>query len=57
MAPADHTRNWGCYDGGVIFALDRGGDNARLMDAYPDRAAYRYAYDPVTSRGRLERLR
>jgi len=57
MAPTDHTRNWGRYDGGVLFALDRGGDNARLMDAHPDRSAYRYAYDPVTSRGRLERLR
>jgi hypothetical protein len=41
----------------VLFALDRGADNARLMDAYPDRAAYRYTYDPVTSRGRLEQLR
>jgi len=57
MAATDHTRNWGRYDGRVLFALDRGGDNARLMDAYPDRASYRYAYDPVTSSGRLERLR
>jgi hypothetical protein len=57
MNATDHTRNWGRYDGSVLFALDRGDDNARLMDAYPDRAAYRYTYDPVTSRGRLERLR
>jgi len=57
MAATDHTRNWGRYDGRVLFALDRGGDNVRLMDAYPDRASYRYAYDPVTSSGRLERLR
>jgi hypothetical protein len=57
MNATDHTRNWGRYDGSVLFALDRGDDNVRLMDAYPDRACYRYTYDPVTSRGRLEQLR
>jgi len=57
MAATDHTRNWGRYDGRVLFALDRGGDNVRLMEAYPDRACYRYAYDPATGSGRLERLR
>jgi hypothetical protein len=57
MNDHDHTRNWGRYDGSVLFALDRGDDNARLMDAYPGRACYRYTYDPVTSRGRLEKLR
>ena len=57
MAATDHTRNWGRYDGRVLFALDRGGENGRLMDAYPDRACYRYTYDPVTGSGRLERLR
>jgi hypothetical protein len=57
MAPSDHTRNWGRYDGSVLFAIDRGDDNVRLMDAYPGRACYRYTYDPVTSRGRLEKLR
>jgi hypothetical protein len=57
MNAHDHTRNWGRYDGSVLFALDRGDDNVRLMDAYPGRACYRYTYDPVTSRGRLEKLR
>jgi hypothetical protein len=57
MNPHDHTRNWGRYDGSVLYAIDRGDQNQALMDAYPDRACYRYAYDPVTSRGRLERLR
>jgi hypothetical protein len=57
MNAHDHTRNWGRYDGSVLFAIDRGDDNVRLMDAYPGRACYRYTYDPVTSRGRLERLR
>ncbi|MCX6549631.1 MAG: glycosyltransferase family 39 protein [Acidobacteria bacterium] len=57
MAATDHTRNWGRHDASVIYALDRGADNARLIDAFPGRAAYRYAYDPAVSRGSLERLR
>jgi hypothetical protein len=57
MAPTDHTRNWGRYDGRVLFAIDLGAGNARLMDAYPGRACFRYSYDPVTSRGSLEKLR
>ena len=57
MTPTDHTRNWGRTDGRVLYALDLGAGNARLMDAYPGRACYRYSYDPVTSRGRLDRLR
>jgi len=56
MNAHDHTRNWGRYDGSVLFALDRGDDNVRLMDAYPGRACYRYSYDPVTARGRLEKM-
>jgi hypothetical protein len=57
MNATDHTRNWGRYDGSVIYALDRGADNIRLTAAYPDRACYRYTYDPAISRGRLDRLR
>jgi hypothetical protein len=57
MNAIDLIRNWGRYDGSVIYALDRGDDDGRLMRAYPDRACYRYTYDPVVSRGRLERLR
>jgi hypothetical protein len=57
MNATDHTRNWGRYDASVIYALDLGAENARLMAAYPDRACYRYTYDPVTSLGRLEKLR
>ena len=57
MGATDHTRNWGRYDGSVIYALDRGDENALLMDAYPSRACYRYSYDPAAGRGRLERLR
>ncbi len=56
MAATDHTRNWGRYDARVIYALDRGADNSRLLNAFPDRAGYRYAYDPVVSRGRVEQI-
>jgi hypothetical protein len=57
MNAVDHTRNWGRYDGSVLFALDRGDDNVRLMNLYPDRSCYRYTYDPVARGGRLEKLR
>jgi len=57
MNPHDHTRNWGRYDGNVLYAIDRGEENRALMDAYPDRSCYRYTYDPVSSGGRLEKLR
>jgi hypothetical protein len=57
MAPTDHTRNWGRNDGGVLFAVDLGGENVRLMEAYPGRTYYRYTYDPATSSGRLDTLR
>ena len=35
MSATDHTRNWGRYDGSVLFALDRGG----LVGAVGDLAA------------------
>jgi hypothetical protein len=54
MAATDHTRNWGRYDAPVIYALDRGAENRRLLGAFPGRRGYRYTYDPATSRGRLE---
>jgi hypothetical protein len=57
MAPTDLTRNWGRYDGPVIFALDRGAENGRLSDAFRDRQVYRYVYDPYADRGTLTRLR
>ena len=56
MAPTDHTRNWGRNDGSVLYAVDLGGENVRLMQAYPGRTYYRYTYDPATSGGRLEKL-
>ena len=57
MSATDHTRNWGRSDGRVLYALDLGGENVRLMEAYPGRTYYRYTYDPAASSGRLEQLR
>jgi hypothetical protein len=57
MAATDHTRNWGRYEGPVIYALDLGPENRRLLDAFPGRSAYVYAYDPAVSRGSLTRVR
>ena len=37
----------------VILARDLGEHNRRLMDLYPDRKAYRYAYDPDVRRFRI----
>ena len=35
MNATDHTRNWGRYDGSVLFALDRGDDNAAADGRVP----------------------
>jgi hypothetical protein len=40
-------------DAPVLFARDLGSRNLELMRRHPDRAAYRYEYDPVTARGWL----
>jgi len=54
MAAADLTRNGISWDGPVLYALDRGADNARLAAAYPDRAFFRYVYDRSAGAGHLE---
>ncbi len=32
------------FDGPAVYALDRGGGNFAVVDAYPDRSYYRYVY-------------
>jgi len=54
MAATDLTRNGIAWDAAVLYALDRGPENARLSEAYPDRAFYRYVYDHAAGSGRLE---
>lgn len=40
-------------DATVLFARDLGSRNIELMRQHPDRAAFRYEYDPSTTRGLL----
>jgi hypothetical protein len=40
-------------DAPVLFARDLGARNIELLRRHPDRAAYRYEYDPAAARGRL----
>ena len=43
--PFQYLRNDGGLDGPVVYALDRGpGDDFAVLDAYPNRTHYRYAY-------------
>jgi hypothetical protein len=42
--PLQGYRNDPGYDGDVAYALDRGGGNFAVVDAYPDRTYYRYTY-------------
>lgn len=43
--PFQYLRNDGGLDGSVVYALDRApGDDFAVLDAYPNRTHYRYAY-------------
>lgn len=42
--PFQTLRNEPDYGGDVVYAVDRGADNFATLDAFPDRAAYRYVY-------------
>jgi hypothetical protein len=56
MPIGDLVRNDPGFDGDVLFAMDKGEANRRLMAAYPDREYYRYSRRPDRVRGVLERL-
>jgi hypothetical protein len=53
MPAADLTRNGITWDAPVLYALDRGPDNAILGRRFPDRTLYRYEYDRAAGTGRL----
>jgi len=42
--PLQAYRNDPGFDGDVVYALDRDGGNFAVVDAYPNRSYYRYAY-------------
>lgn len=56
MSPLDLTRNGPDIAGSVLYAVDRGEDNRRLMDYYPTRSYYTYRYDAISRRGILMRV-
>ena len=53
MVASDLTRNGIDFSGSVLYALDRGEENNRLRDYYPDRACYAYRFDPDSRMGSL----
>jgi 4-amino-4-deoxy-L-arabinose transferase-like glycosyltransferase len=42
--PFQRFRNDPGLDGRIVYALDRGGENLAVVDAYPNRTYYRYTY-------------
>ncbi|NHN40216.1 glycosyltransferase family 39 protein [Halorubellus sp. JP-L1] len=42
--PLQAYRNDPGFDGDVVYALDRDGENFAVVDAYPNRSYYRYTY-------------
>jgi hypothetical protein len=54
MSALDLTRNAIGFTAGVVFALDRPGDERDLASRFPGHRFYRYRWDPRTSRGWLE---
>jgi hypothetical protein len=54
MLVRDLTRNGTDLSRSVLYALDLGEQNQRLMRAFPDRACFRYVRDPQQARGHLE---
>lgn len=62
--PLQHLRNSPSLDGETVYAMDRGGDSFRVVDAYPERDLFRYGYrgewrpqDGEAVQPKLERLR
>lgn len=56
MAPEDLARNSPFLDTPIIYALDRGQDNAKLVSFFPGRHYYRASYDQTHNKSRVESL-
>jgi hypothetical protein len=56
MVGRDLTRNGTDFSASVLFALDLGLENRRLIEYYPDRTFYRYRFDRRSRTGTIERL-
>jgi hypothetical protein len=54
--PSDLTRNRLDFHGDVIYVLDRGEKNRVIMDQYPERRYFLYAYDEATDHVELHEI-
>ena len=54
--PRDLTRNRLDFQGDIIYALDLGDKNRTLMEYYPGRRYYLYAYDALQKRAQLQEI-
>lgn len=57
MGILDLPRNGIDYNSGVIYAIDRPGENHKLMEYYPDRSFYQYVRDPDIVKGKLVKVK
>jgi hypothetical protein len=51
--PHEYTRNGIHFDGPVLYVLDEGAGNIRLLQKYPRRTAYTWEFDTSSNSGRL----
>ena len=57
MGRIDLTRNAIDFSNDVLFVMDRGEQNAKLMEFYEDKSYYLYSYDKARDEGELRRIR
>lgn len=57
MGILDLPRNGTDYDENVIYAIDLGTENKKILEFYPDRAFYKYTKDLESVEGRLVRVK
>ena len=56
MGILDLPRNGTDYNGNVIYAIDLGVENDKIMEFYPDRVFYKYIKDLESVEGELVRV-
>lgn len=57
MGILDLPRNGTDYKGNVIYAIDLGAENKKIMEFYPDRVFYKYTKDLESVGGQLVRVK
>lgn len=56
MAQEDLVRNSPWLNTPIVYALDRGAENSKLVPFFPDRHYYRLTYDRINSLAKVEQL-